>query len=1098
MRPSRSSSFAKIFLIFCFAILAMSSAFAQLPLPDHIGFKLQGCRFYAGITLPDTFTPPEIICHPDDPGKPDDAYTDGNQGKGWAELGLVPFRLTTTSGAQSTTPDYQITIAADYQDNSGTHPLGFDIISAVQKDPESLTPSDGSCSVSSSTQIGPPPITNTAAGGIGPGLTGGSLSSIYEIVTLHQAAGSTCYWAWWQRLAIGSHLYSGSSLQSYLFQGVFQGGKETVPLPVVQCNNQPNCAPSPAPQSISKDMTATAQGPGNTWSLSGSGPGPVTANTCDPNQLTQSKLKFTITWSAVASGEGTGVDIVTHVYATNPSPSLVYAQVSDVITGNDGFNPAAIVTGGTGVMGIPIPANSTNLLIATDTISDSGGTVSDTYSDTATATYWDVFGNPGGSAQASAGPITPSPGNTTNTSATINNLESITGTDIKFSTDSENPADPTLGNFDGGYTEGTQVPPGTISWTSTSQDASAVELSGPVSITLSKSIYLPSATATTETLTDSASLTTSDGTVVNMSPGSLSVLASAAPTVSLTITKNIDKAVATDQTFTFHICKTVDYTTAGNVCDNTNELVTPPTIKITAGTLTNNSDPIGLQPDIYTVTEDPLAGWTTDKAQPVNDAPNADTGAVNCAPSVTFTNTLSGADLSASKTAVPTLTRTYTWTIQKSVDQTKIEQVGGTATFNYTVNVTHNAGTDSAWQVAGVITVHNPNSFTFTGVNISDSVDNGGTCNVTGGSAANIVNGDNTFSYSCSYPVTGPTKLTGTNTVTVDWSGNSFPTPNSSATGQAGFTFADGSSGNPTVVNGTSTITDNFNGTTTTLGIINAVTDTDSSTPTGVTATKVSTGVWKFTYSHTVNVPASGCTSYTNTATVVLTTNPPANPFSTVTVQVCGSGKTGALTMGFWQNKNGQGIITNYCGGTSGMSLYTFLTSYNPFKDLTSSTCSKITTYVYNVIKAANASGASMNAMLKAQMLSTALDVYFSDPTLGGDKIAAFNLGVTIPIGGVKIDLTKVCNMIDSSSTLTATCSGTPKYLTTAGTAFGAPPASTCESVSYLLTYAASQAAQATSTNTLASPWYAQVKTTQGLAKNTFDAINNQAAFTCP
>jgi hypothetical protein len=31
-------------------------------------------------------------------------------------------------------------------------------------------------------------------------------------------------------------------------------------------------------------------------------------------------------------------------------------------------------------------------------------------------------------------------------------------------------------------------------------------------------------------------------------------------------------------------------------------------------------------------------------------------------------------------------------------------------------------------------------------------------------------------------------------------------------------------------------------------------------------------------------------------------------------MDVCGPAKTGALTMGFWQNKNGQGIIT---GGAS-------------------------------------------------------------------------------------------------------------------------------------------------------------------------------------
>src|SRR5260370_8359364 len=182
MRPSLPSSFAKVCLVFCFAILAVSSAFAQQPV--HVGFTLQGCRFYAGITLPDGSN--QIICRPDDPGKPDDAYTDGNKGKGWAELGLVPFRLTTTSGNQGdVTTDYQITIAADYQDNTAGHTPGFDIISAVQVDPESLTPSNGSCSVTSTTQIGPPPITTTAPGGGGECTTGAASPSILNSVPTH-------------------------------------------------------------------------------------------------------------------------------------------------------------------------------------------------------------------------------------------------------------------------------------------------------------------------------------------------------------------------------------------------------------------------------------------------------------------------------------------------------------------------------------------------------------------------------------------------------------------------------------------------------------------------------------------------------------------------------------------------------------------------------------------------------------------------------------------------------------------------------------------------------------------------------------------------
>jgi len=129
------------------------------------------------------------------------------------------------------------------------------------------------------------------------------------------------------------------------------------------------------------------------------------------------------------------------------------------------------------------------------------------------------------------------------------------------------------------------------------------------------------------------------------------------------------------------------------------------------------------------------------------------------------------------------------------------------------------------------------------------------------------------------------------------------------------------------------------------------------------------------------------------------------------------------------------------------------------------------------VIKAASASGAAMNAMLKAQMLATALDVYFSDPALGGNKI-----GAPSPIGAVAIDLTKICKMIDGSGG-TATCNNTYENVSSA---FGA---ATSLTVSQMLAYASSQS------NVGGTAWYGQVKATQGLAKDAFDAINNQVAF---
>ncbi len=197
---------------------------------------------------------------------------------------------------------------------------------------------------------------------------------------------------------------------------------------------------------------------------------------------------------------------------------------------------------------------------------------------------------------------------------------------------------------------------------------------------------------------------------------------------------------------------------------------------------------------------------------------------------------------------------------------------------------------------------------------------------------------------------------------------------------------------------------------------------------------------------------------------------------------------TGARTKGFWRNNNGQGVITASCSPSGKPSLYSFLTQYNPFKDLTSSSCSAIAGYVTNIVDAADSSGTSMNPMLKAQMLSTALDVYFSDPALGwSSSVNSFIPNTTI--GGITIDLQHVCAMFDSSAD-PAVCTGS--FRDAGECAFGGADSMT---VSQMLAYAASKAAVATSANPLASPWYEQVKTTQECAKDAFDAINNEVAF---
>ena len=406
------------------------------------------------------------------------------------------------------------------------------------------------------------------------------------------------------------------------------------------------------------------------------------------------------------------------------------------------------------------------------------------------------------------------------------------------------------------------------------------------------------------------------------------------------------------------------------------------------------------------------------------------------------------------KDATATYDNKYGWTITKDVDKTLVKQVGGTVTFNYTVKVTHDGGTISNVKVTGKITVSNFNVDNITAADVTDKLSNGTDCTVTGGSSATLGPGDNDFDYSCDL---GSSLPSGTlaNTATVTWSTQTLST-GELAGGSADFKFSNISfTGNS--IDECVNVTDSFGGS---LG----------------TACFGDANPKTFTYSRTITVPQFGCKSYDNTATFTATDDA-ATGSASQTVTVCGPAKTGALTMGFWQNRNGQGIINSYCAGTSGTSLYTYLTGFNPFKDLASSSCANVATYVYSIIKAANASGAAMNAMLKAQMLATALDVYFSSSALGGNKINA-----PAPIGGVAIDLTKICKIIDGSGG-TGTCSSTYQNVSSA---FGG---ATSLTVSQMLAYAASQSTSGGST------WYGNVKATQELAKNAFDAINNQLAF---
>ncbi len=122
-----------------------------------------------------------------------------------------------------------------------------------------------------------------------------------------------------------------------------------------------------------------------------------------------------------------------------------------------------------------------------------------------------------------------------------------------------------------------------------------------------------------------------------------------------------------------------------------------------------------------------------------------------------------------SKDARPSYTQTYAWKIAKSAGASSQSiAAGGTATFEYTVSVSHDDGTPGNWHVNGAITVTNPDASEVTLSGIDDAVDNGGHCTVDTRQGLTVQPGDTAFPYSCDY-ATAPSPSAGTNTVTVEW-----------------------------------------------------------------------------------------------------------------------------------------------------------------------------------------------------------------------------------------------------------------------------------------------------------------------------------------
>jgi hypothetical protein len=409
-----------------------------------------------------------------------------------------------------------------------------------------------------------------------------------------------------------------------------------------------------------------------------------------------------------------------------------------------------------------------------------------------------------------------------------------------------------------------------------------------------------------------------------------------------------------------------------------------------------------------------------------------------------------GADLTLVVSATPQFTRTFNWTIQKGVNKTLINTPSPVAH----VVVWQTGFVDSGWQLSGVATVTNPNDWESVPVVLGDSVSGGvGTCSFTGSSSLTVGPGQSVpLAYVCTYPAL-PSPPSGTDTATATWDKTTYFTPDGSATNSAGFTFT----GPTNFVNQTVTLTESFN----------------SQPPVALgTITAVQVKPWAtktFLESPTLNFPASGCVDEPN-----LSALPPTSLTSSETITLCTTIKSGAKSAGFWALFQGRGLILHGAATGGVCNSGTWLRNDAPFQDLSpNASCAQVQSYVTGVF---SASISSVLADLKMQALATALNVYFSDPSLGGNMISA-----PAPIGNYSVDLTHVCVMKDSG-TGSGTCAGT---VTSSSNAFGG---ATQLTVSQML------ATSSSFSNAGGTAWYSN-SATQALAKNAFDAVNNQKAM---
>jgi hypothetical protein len=481
-------------------LLLLASSLAYAVDSSGISYRIEGCNNDGSIVLPNGSG--NFVC-------PDTAYTTGNLGKNWNELDLVPHRATLTAGNSApASQSFDFAVAADNckSFNAGTtlecangvngFP-GYDFVSALTLNKAKSTNNGVGCSVSSDPMV--PEV---------PG-EGGTAVSIFVQAHATQNRNTVCVYDYYERLAVGASLYSGSSLHSDLLN---PSGEKDVPLPV---NNI-------LPQGLRKDMSAVANA-SVSWDITKNSDSSVAnfGDVCSPDLPGSIPATIHVVWTKVST-TSTGLIAIAHVYADNPSSRSIDVEVTDdIYKGTDQTTLLHETTGGS----VTVPAH-TELLVLTDavTLLPGSGNVGDFLNDIAVASYTDpVTGFPiqgtttaVAQAQIGTGTVADSTANVTDTESILDALNALS-----FSV----PA-PSVGSFLN-YVAGTHTV-GPVNWAATVTDSG--------SITFNKSVYLSGPIVTSGVLSDIAHLTTNDQ---SLSSAPVSINISSTATVNLVVSKTI-------------------------------------------------------------------------------------------------------------------------------------------------------------------------------------------------------------------------------------------------------------------------------------------------------------------------------------------------------------------------------------------------------------------------------------------------------------------------------------------------------------------------------------------------------------------------------